>query len=95
MDVLILLLFVSLVLVGGGILLFIKGVVAGDFEHGDRLSLLPLEEDDPDGFDGGSRVAAPGATSDAGPDATVVTADPVPHAAKRCVSLKLHDQGGG
>ena len=45
MDVLILLLFVSLVLVTGAIILFLRGVSAGDFEHGDRLSLLPLEPD--------------------------------------------------
>lgn len=46
MDVLILLLFVSMVLVAGAILLLLSRVKGGDFEHGDRLSLLPL---DPDG----------------------------------------------
>lgn len=45
MDVLILTVFVSLVLAAGALLLLIKGVKEGDFEHGDRLSLLPLEED--------------------------------------------------
>jgi len=43
MEVLILLLFVSLVLVAGALLLFFRGVVTGDLEDGDRLSLLPLE----------------------------------------------------
>lgn len=42
MDVLIVLVFVSLVLVGGGVLLFLVGVHQGDFEHADRLALLPL-----------------------------------------------------
>jgi hypothetical protein len=45
MDVLILTVFVSLILAAGALLLLIKGVKEGDFEHGDRLSLLPLEED--------------------------------------------------
>jgi len=45
--VLILLLFVSLVLVAGALLLFFKGIREGDFDHGDRLSLLPLEDDPP------------------------------------------------
>jgi hypothetical protein len=43
MDVLILLLFVSLVLVVGALLLFAKAITGGDFEHGDRLALLPLD----------------------------------------------------
>ena len=45
MDVLIVLVFVSLLLVGGGLLLLLVGVHQGDFEHADRLSLLPIEED--------------------------------------------------
>lgn len=45
MDVLILLVFVSLVLVVGAVLLLFTGLREGDYEHGDRLSLLPLEED--------------------------------------------------
>lgn len=45
MDVLILLLFVSLVLVLGALLLFAKAITGGDFEHGDRLALLPLESE--------------------------------------------------
>jgi hypothetical protein len=45
MEVTVLLLFVSLVLVAGSILLFLTRAKDGDFEHGDRLSLLPLETD--------------------------------------------------
>lgn len=45
MDVLILLLFVSAVLVGAALLFFMKGITGGDFDHGDRLALLPLESD--------------------------------------------------
>lgn len=46
MNALLLTLFVSLVLAGLGVLLFVHGVVQGDHEHADRLSLLPLEDDD-------------------------------------------------
>ena len=45
MDVLIVTVFVSLVLVAGGVLFFVSRLRSGDFEHGDRLSLLPLDED--------------------------------------------------
>ena len=54
MDVLIVLVFVSLVMVGGAILLFLHGIKGGDFEHGDRLSLLPLE---PDAGDAGASTS--------------------------------------
>lgn len=47
MDVLILTLFVTLVLVAGAVLLLVRSIRQGDLEHGDRLSLLPLEEDLP------------------------------------------------
>lgn len=47
MDVLIITLFVSLVLVMAGLVLFVLRMRAGDFEHGDRLSLLPLQDDEP------------------------------------------------
>lgn len=46
MDVLMVTAFVSLLLVAAGIVLFVSRVKAGDFEHGDRLSLLPLADDD-------------------------------------------------
>jgi hypothetical protein len=45
MDVLILTLFVSLMLVAAAVLFLVLRVRGGDFEQGDRLSLLPLEED--------------------------------------------------
>jgi hypothetical protein len=46
MDVLMVTAFVSLLLVVAGIILFVSRARAGDFEHGDRLSLLPLADDD-------------------------------------------------
>ena len=46
MDVLIVTVFVSLILVVAGLVLFVSRLRQGDFEHGDRLSLLPLEEDE-------------------------------------------------
>lgn len=46
MEVLILQVFVSLMLVVGALLLFVRSVRARDFEHSDRLSLLPLDDDD-------------------------------------------------
>jgi hypothetical protein len=60
MDVLILLLFVSLVLVLGALLLFAKAITGGDFEHGDRLALLPLEGEGRDGTRRGESVPAKG-----------------------------------
>jgi cbb3-type cytochrome oxidase maturation protein len=48
MDILIVTLFVSLLLGVGGLVLFILRLGAGDFEHADRLSLLPLEQDEPE-----------------------------------------------
>ena len=46
MDVIPLLVFVSLVLVCFALLLFFYSVKQGDHEHADRLSLLPLEDDE-------------------------------------------------
>jgi hypothetical protein len=40
--------FVSLLLVVGGLVLFFARQRAGDFDHGDRLSLLPLADDPAD-----------------------------------------------
>ncbi len=54
MDVLGLQIFVSLVLVAGAVVLFAWSARQGDHEQGDRLSLLPMEDDDP---------APPGATT--------------------------------
>ncbi len=47
MNVLVLQLFVSLVLVAGSLVLFVYSVRQRDHEHADRLSLAPLEEDQP------------------------------------------------
>ncbi len=46
MDVLGLQIFVSLVLVVGALVLFAWSARQGDHEQGDRLSLLPMEDDD-------------------------------------------------
>lgn len=51
MDVLILLIFVSLMLVVAALLFLLVRVKGGDFDHVDRLPFLPLEpdqRDDPD-----------------------------------------------
>jgi len=52
MDVVILLVFISLILVSLGLIFFIYRLKGGDFEHGDRLSLLPLAEDEIRGVGG-------------------------------------------
>jgi len=46
MDVVILLVFVSLVLVAAGLIFFVSRLREGDFEHGERLALSPLASDD-------------------------------------------------
>jgi cbb3-type cytochrome oxidase maturation protein len=45
MDVLLLTVFVSLVLAGLGVGLFVWSAKARTFEHADRLAILPLEEE--------------------------------------------------
>ena len=45
MNVLILQVFVSLLLVAGMVLLFVYSIRQRDYEHADRLSLFPLEDD--------------------------------------------------
>ena len=49
MDVVILLVFISLTLVAAGLFFFIYRLRQGDFEHGERLALTPLAEDETDG----------------------------------------------
>jgi len=49
MDVLIVLVFVSIVFVGGAIVLFVVSLNQRDFEHAERLSLLPLSDPSGDG----------------------------------------------
>ena len=46
MDIIIALVFISLTLVISGLVFVFSRLFEGDFEHGDRLSLLPLEDDD-------------------------------------------------
>ncbi len=45
MDVIIALVIISLSLVVAGLVFFFTRLFEGDFEHGDRLSLLPLADD--------------------------------------------------
>ncbi len=45
MNVIILQVFVSLMLVAGSVLLYAFSVRHRDYEHSDRLSLFPLEDD--------------------------------------------------
>jgi cbb3-type cytochrome oxidase maturation protein len=45
-DVVILLVFVSLVLVAAGLVFFVSRLREGDFDHGERLALSPLANDD-------------------------------------------------
>jgi hypothetical protein len=45
LDVVIILVFVSLVLVTAAVVMFIMRVKEGDVEHGERLSLLPLDDE--------------------------------------------------
>ena len=47
MEVIVMLVFISVCLVALGLLFFASRIRQGDFEHGDRLSLLPLESDEP------------------------------------------------
>lgn len=60
MNVLPVTILVSLVLVAAAVLFLLHRAKDGDFEHGDRLSLLPLEDDSP----GADRTPRPEATPD-------------------------------
>jgi nitrogen fixation-related uncharacterized protein len=44
-DIIIALVFISLTLVAAALVFFFSRLFEGDFEHGERLSLLPLEDD--------------------------------------------------
>ncbi len=46
MEILIVQVFVSLLLVGGGVVLLAYSIKQSDHEHADRLSILPLQDDD-------------------------------------------------
>lgn len=45
MEVLILTLFVSLILAGAGVGLFVWSIREGTHEHADRLALLPIDDE--------------------------------------------------
>jgi nitrogen fixation-related uncharacterized protein len=45
MSVVVIQVFVSLLLVAGSLVLFVHSVRQRDFDHADRLSLAPLEDD--------------------------------------------------
>jgi hypothetical protein len=47
-EILIVQVFVSLLLVAGGVVLYAYSVKQADHEHADRLSILPLQDDDND-----------------------------------------------
>lgn len=47
MEILILLIFISVVLVGAAVACFVWTVRQGTFDHADRLALLPLEDESP------------------------------------------------
>jgi nitrogen fixation-related uncharacterized protein len=47
MSIVVMQVFVSLLLVAGSLVLFLHTVRQRDFDHADRLSLAPLEEDTP------------------------------------------------
>lgn len=46
MTIVVMQVFVSLLLVGGSLVLFLHTVRQKDFDHADRLSLAPLDDDD-------------------------------------------------
>ncbi len=47
MEILVVQVFVSLLLVVGGVVLLAYSIKQADHEHADRLSILPLQEDAP------------------------------------------------
>ena len=46
MNVIVVMVFFSLALVIAGLIFFFNRLRGGDFDHGERLSLLPLADDD-------------------------------------------------
>ena len=62
MDVVILLVFISLCLVAASLFFFFHRLRAGDFDHGERLALAPLDEEPAQSTDhtAASRAARPG-----------------------------------
>jgi len=68
MDIVVLLVFVSLVLVVAALVFFVTRLRGGDFDHGDRLSLLPLSDDDGAGSGESRTVETDSARTDDEPD---------------------------
>jgi cbb3-type cytochrome oxidase maturation protein len=64
MDVIVLLVFVSLVLVAAALVFFFTRLRGGDFDHGERLALLPLHDDDGEDAAHTAEDAAPAATEE-------------------------------
>ena len=69
MDVIVVLVFFSLGLVIAGLIFFFTRLADGDFDHGERLSLLPLADDDGtkevDPQNGGDKLDRLGSNADA------------------------------
>ena len=93
MDVLILLLFISLVFVTGAVLLFLRGVTSGDFEHGDRVSLLPLEPDSPVRSSGEGWAAVPSVEEAPSGEAARIIHEGPSRADTRSQQDRSHDAG--
>jgi cbb3-type cytochrome oxidase maturation protein len=62
-DIVIALVFISLMLVVGALVFFLSRMRAGDFDHGDRLSLLPLSEDEQQPSEAGAEAQADAAAA--------------------------------
>jgi len=56
MSMVVMQVFVSLLLVGGSLVLFLHTVRQRDFDHADRLSLAPLEDDDKENPKGSNEI---------------------------------------
>ena len=67
MDVVVILVFISLVLVAGAVAFFVSRLRGGDFDHGARLSLLPLQDDTGSPKDEESLPADESAPTEKGP----------------------------
>jgi len=65
-DIIILLVFISLILVGAALAFFRSRLKDGDLDHGERLSLLPLLEDDGRNGSDDQRTVANRAANNAG-----------------------------
>ena len=76
MDVIIALIFFSLTLVIAGLLFFFSRLFEGDFEHGERLSLLPLEDDDGLPLEKSDKMDSNGVVQDPDTTPTEVNSNP-------------------